>query len=146
MVWLFHKRSKTLLMDRSQIMRRVRAKNTAPEMAVRRGLHRLGYRYSVHRSDLPGTPDIVMSPRKAVIFVHGCWWHGHKCKRGARRAKSNAIYWRDKIARNRKRDQKSIAKLRRCGWRAAIVWECELSRNTDRTISRLSRFLKFSPR
>lgn len=129
-------------MERSEIMRRVRSKNTAPEMIVRRRLHRLGYRYGLHRNDLPGHPDIVMPAHKAAIFVHGCWWHGHGCKRGIRKATVNVDYWNAKIAKNVRRDSITLAALRRSGWRVAVVWECRLSKDVDGTIARLQRFLQ----
>lgn len=126
---------------RSATMRAVRSTNTTPEIAVRKLLHSLGYRFRLHRKELPGKPDIVLSSRSSVIFVHGCFWHGHDCKRGAREPKTNAEYWRSKIARNRSRDTTHLAKLRQLGWRTLVVWECELS--DERTLSRrLKTFLK----
>ena len=85
---------------RSRTMRAVKGRDTKPEMAVRRLLHRMGYRYRLHRKELPGRPDIVFGSRRKVIFVHGCFWHGHSCKRGNRLPKTNAEYWQTKIARN----------------------------------------------
>ena len=95
-------------------------------MKVRRALTALGVRYRLHRKDLPGSPDIVLGPRKLVIFVHGCFWHGHDCKRGARKPKANADYWRAKIGRNRARDERVQGELTAMGWRAEVIWECEL--------------------
>src|SRR6516225_655341 len=89
---------------RSQNMRRITSKNSRPETIVRKLTHGLGFRFRLHRRDLPGKPDLVFGPRKKVIFVHGCFWHGHDCARGARMPKANAVYWRTKIARNRSRD------------------------------------------
>jgi DNA mismatch endonuclease (patch repair protein) len=111
---------------RSSVMRRVKGKDTAPEMTVRRLLTRMGLRYRLHRPDLPGKPDIVMPGRKLAIFVHGCFWHGHDCARGARAPKANAEYWRAKIARNRARDLDHGAALRARGWRVLTLWECAL--------------------
>jgi DNA mismatch endonuclease (patch repair protein) len=121
-------------------MRAVKGKDTAPEMAVRRLAHRMGYRYSLHRSDLPGKPDLTFPARRKVIFVHGCFWHGHDCPRGGRLPKENAEYWRAKIGRNRSRDAASVSKLKADGWKVLIIWECQL-RSEARVASRLRRFL-----
>ncbi len=110
---------------RSQTMRAVKSTDTGPELIVRRLLYSLGYRYRLHRRDLPGNPDIVFLGRKAVIFVHGCFWHGHSCKRGARIPKTNTEYWTKKIGRNAERDITNIQELRNQGWRVLAVWECE---------------------
>lgn len=126
--------------ERSRIMRAVKGKDTSPELAVRRLLHREGYRYRLHRRDLPGNPDLVFPGRRKVIFVHGCFWHGHDCKRGDRSPKANADYWRDKIGRNRRRDARHHDELARQGWRVCVVWECEL-RHTAAALDRLIRFL-----
>lgn len=111
---------------RSAVMARVRGKDTKPEMRVRRLLTRLGARYRLHRKDLPGSPDIVLPGRKLAIFVHGCFWHGHDCKRGARAPKANADYWLTKISRNRARDITSREALQATGWQVETLWECEL--------------------
>jgi DNA mismatch endonuclease (patch repair protein) len=110
---------------RSDIMRAVKSKDTRPEMVVRRLLHGLGYRYRLHGKELPGKPDLVFSGRRKVIFVNGCFWHGHDCKRGSRQPKDNADYWRAKIGRNVERDTASVATLQGSGWQVLIVWECE---------------------
>lgn len=107
-------------------MARVKAKDTKPEMRVRRLAHFLGYRFRLHRRDLPGSPDLVFPSRSKVIFVHGCFWHGHDCPRGSRQPKQNAAYWRAKIARNVERDAAAIAALNTQGWRVLVLWECEL--------------------
>ena len=107
-------------------MRQVKGRNTSPELKVRRALTRLGARFRLHRKDLPGAPDIVLPGRKLAIFVHGCFWHGHDCARGAREPKANADYWRAKIGRNRTRDAASQVKLAEMGWRAEVIWECRL--------------------
>lgn len=112
--------------QRSAVMRKVKGRDTSPELKVRKLLTRLGVRYRLNRKDLPGKPDIVMAGRRTAIFVHGCFWHGHDCARGARMPKTNADYWRGKIARNRARDAKVQAELEAAGWRAVVVWECEL--------------------
>ena len=111
---------------RSQVMARVKGKDTTPELAVRRLLTRLGLRYRLHRKDLPGKPDVVMAGRRTVVCVHGCFWHGHDCARGARVPKQNRDYWQAKVARNRARDARTAAELRALGWRVETIWECEL--------------------
>lgn len=113
-------------LTRSQTMARVKSKNTTPELKVRAYLWRAGLRYRLHRADLPGKPDVVFPGRRAVVFVHGCFWHGHDCPRGARPPKDNADYWRRKIERNRARDAKAAGDLAALGWRVLTVWECEL--------------------
>lgn len=107
-------------------MRRVPSKGSSAEMKVRRALTRLGVRYRLHRKDLPGSPDIVLGPRRLAIFVHGCFWHGHDCKRGARKPKTNADYWTAKIGRNRARDERVHGEIEALGWRVETIWECEL--------------------
>ena len=111
---------------RSSVMRRVKASGTDPELAVRRLIWRLGGRYRLNREDLPGRPDIVLAGRRLAIFVHGCFWHGHDCARGARIPKSNRDYWVAKVARNRTRDLAAREALAAAGWRVETVWECEL--------------------
>ena len=111
---------------RSAVMRRVKGRDTSPELRVRRLLWRLGARYRLHRGDLPGKPDIVLAGRRLAIFVHGCFWHGHDCARGARVPKQNRAYWEAKVARNRARDAASHAELARLGWRTLTIWECAM--------------------
>ncbi len=111
---------------RSAVMRRVKGKDTSPELVVRKMLTRMGVRYRLHRADLPGKPDIVMAGRKIAIFVHGCFWHGHDCARGARMPKANRPYWEAKIGRNRTRDGQHRAALEAAGWRVLTLWECGL--------------------
>ena len=120
-------------------MRAVKGRNTKPETALRRALFRRGYRFRLHGA-LPGRPDIVFPARRAVIFVHGCFWHGHSCARGSRAPKTNADYWRKKIARNITRDRDARAALKRLGWRALVVWECRL-KDLDRAAERASKWL-----
>jgi DNA mismatch endonuclease, patch repair protein len=112
--------------QRSAIMRAVKSRDTSPELAVRALLRRFAPGYRLHRRDIPGTPDIAFIGRKRAIFVHGCFWHGHDCARGARAPKANADYWRTKIARNVARDAQHQATLAAQGWRVFIVWECAL--------------------
>jgi DNA mismatch endonuclease (patch repair protein) len=126
---------------RRRTMQAVKSKNTAPELLVRSLAHRMGYRFRLHRKDLPGKPDLVFPGRRRVIFVHGCFWHGHDCARGARAPKSNQAYWTKKIARNRERDRTACAALMRAGWKVVVFWECELREQT-RLRERLNRFLR----
>jgi DNA mismatch endonuclease (patch repair protein) len=112
--------------DRSAVMRAVKSRDTKPERTVRAILWPIAPGYRLHRADLPGKPDIVYAGRKLAIFVHGCFWHGHDCPRGARAPKANAEYWRGKIARNRSRDERTLAALSATGWRTLVVYECEL--------------------
>ena len=121
-------------------MRAVKGRDTAPEMQVRRLVFGLGYRYRLHRKDLPGKPDLVFIGRRKVVFVHGCFWHGHDCRRGCRTPKTNVNYWRNKLARNRERDAANVAALETKDWRVLVIWECDLRRNVQIT-SRLRRFL-----
>jgi len=111
---------------RSAVMRQVKGRNTSPELAVRKALTRLGARYRLHRKDLPGKPDIVLPGRRLAVFVHGCFWHGHDCARGARVPKQNRDYWVGKVERNRARDAKAREALTALGWRVETVWECDL--------------------
>lgn len=110
---------------RSRIMASVRSSNTATEIRVRKAAHRLGYRFRLHRKSLAGTPDLTFPGRNTVIFVHGCFWHGHGCRRGRRKPTSNVEYWSEKITRNKLRDDLVVAVLDAGGWRVGIVWECE---------------------
>ncbi len=126
--------------SRSDIMRAVKSRDTKPEMTVRRMVHAMGYRYGLHRKDLPGKPDLVFPSRKKIIFVNGCFWHGHDCARGARIPKSNRDYWKTKIGRNRVRDSKNHLALTKGGWDVLAVWECEL-REREALRERLGRFL-----
>ena len=109
---------------RSEIMRAVGSRDTTPELAVRRIAHGQGYRYSLHARDLPGTPDIVFRTRRKAIFVHGCFWHGHRCGKG-RLPKTRTEYWSEKIAGNRLRDRKAVRRLKAAGWQTLTIWGCE---------------------
>ena len=113
--------------DRSAIMRAVPGRNTSAEVKVRRLLRPIAPGYRLHRKDVPGKPDIAYVGLKRAIFVNGCFWHGHDCRRGARMPKTNAEYWQAKIGRNRARDADNLRKLEALGWRALVVWECELA-------------------
>lgn len=111
--------------SRSRLMSRIGSKHTKPELAVLSLLHRLGYRFRLHRKDLPGKPDSAFIARKKAIFVHGCFWHGHDCNIG-KLPKSNVGFWSAKIERNRERDRRKISELEQIGWTALEVWQCEL--------------------
>lgn len=121
-------------------MSRIRSKDTTPEFAVRRLLHGMGVRYRLHRIDLPGKPDIVLGPRRLVIFVHGCFWHRHRGCRHATMPSANSEFWRAKLEGNAARDLRHRAALRKLGWRVAVVWECE-TRNPDKLARRLVRLV-----
>ena len=128
---------------RSENMRRIRGKDTKPEMAVRSLVHAMGYRYRLHKKGLPGKPDLVFGPRRKIVFVHGCFWHGHKdpnCAAGRRQPQSNQDYWLPKLARNRARDIDTEGELARLGWSVLIVWECDL-RDRAKLTDGLRRFL-----
>jgi DNA mismatch endonuclease (patch repair protein) len=113
---------------RSEIMSNITSVNTAPEKAVRSMIHRMGYRFRLHPTSLPGKPDIVLPRHKKVILVHGCFWHGHlRCLKG-KPPKSNLDFWLPKLAANRKRDRIVAAKLRRLGWGVLVIWQCQLRR------------------
>lgn len=125
---------------RSRTMRAVKSKDTKPEVVIRRLVHALGFRFRLHRVDLPGSPDLVFSKKRKIIFVHGCFWHGHSCARGARQPKTNTEYWLRKIEGNRRRDKQSLAELRRLGWNILVLWECQL-KEPKKTRSRVKKFL-----
>jgi DNA mismatch endonuclease (patch repair protein) len=127
---------------RSGLMSRIRSKDTKPEMVVRRLVHRLGYRYVLHDKRLPGSPDLVFPSRRKVIFVHGCFWHGHSCGRGFK-PKTNEAFWSKKIVGNKARDAKRLRELRRQGWGVLTVWECgTVPDRLDSLRVRVVRFLE----
>lgn len=129
---------------RSEIMSRVRAKNTKPEMVVRRLLHAAGYRYRLHARDLPGKPDLVFPARRKVIFINGCFWHRHRDCALARLPKSRIEFWTDKLERNRERDERNVEALRDQGWEVLTVWECEI-RDPTTLMPRVVAFLERRP-
>ena len=132
---------KLMAISRSENMRRIRGKDTKPEIMVRSILRSLGYPgYRLHRRDLPGTPDIAYIGRRKAILINGCFWHGHDCKKGARKPKSNQDYWLPKINRNRERDCAIQTALFHLGWKTLVVWECEL-KEQERLSMKLSAFL-----
>ena len=126
--------------QRSACMRAVRGRNTTPEMRVRQVVHSLGYRYALHRKNLPGKPDLVFVSRRRIIFVHGCFWHLHKCRHGRKSPVSNVDYWRTKRGKNKQRDKKHLRALRAANWKVLVVWEC-WTRNSARLRERLAAFL-----
>lgn len=125
---------------RSNNMRRIRSKDTAPELLVRRLVYSMGYRYRIHYNKLPSKPDLAFIGRKKVIFVHGCFWHGHVCEKGDRRPKSNQAYWATKIDSNIKRDIETQSALNATGWSVLVIWECEL-KNLSLINNRIRDFL-----
>lgn len=124
---------------RSRMMAGIRGKNTQPEMVIRRGLHRMGLRFLVHDRRLPGKPDLVFPKWRAVIFVNGCFWHGHDC-RLFKLPSTRTEFWHDKISANKKRDQTAILKLEETGWRTLTIWECQIKgRSIEETESVLNK-------
>jgi DNA mismatch endonuclease (patch repair protein) len=126
--------------DRSAIMRAVPSRNTSAEKAVRQILRPIAPGYRLHRKDIPGNPDIAFIGQKKAIFVHGCFWHGHDCPRGARVPTNNRDYWLAKIARNRARDLRHLTELEGRGWRVLTVWECEIPAR-EKLSAKLRRFM-----
>jgi DNA mismatch endonuclease (patch repair protein) len=127
--------------QRSRNMAAIRGKNTKPEICVRRLLHSSGYRFRLHRNDLPGKPDIVLPKHKVVIFVHGCFWHCHDCRYGAVKPATRSEFWTAKLQSNVDRDRRNEAALKALGWRVKVVWECE-TKNPEKVERRLIRFLE----
>lgn len=126
--------------ERSERMSRVRGKDTKPEMRLRRLVHGMGFRYRLHAKKLPGKPDMVFASRRAVIFMHGCFWHRHEGCRLARMPKSKIDFWEEKLETNRHRDLENQERLRELGWRVLVIWECEL-KDLDGTARRVRSFL-----
>ena len=127
-------------LQRVRCMAAIRSKDTKPELIVRSVAHRMGFRFRLHAADLPGKPDLVFRSRRVVVFVRGCYWHMHPCKRGRSAPTTNAASWRTKRSRNRERDKRTLAALRRAGWRVLVVWECQ-TRDPVKLARRLSGFL-----
>ena len=125
---------------RSEIMSHIGQKNTRPEILVRKMLHKLGYRFRLHRKDLPGTPDIVLPRYKSVVFVHGCFWHGHDDCSRATLPETNKEFWEKKVRKNRERDQLALKELQESGWQYLVVWQCQL-RDQATLESTLKQFL-----
>jgi DNA mismatch endonuclease (patch repair protein) len=127
--------------QRSSLMSRIRGKDTGPEIKVRRLAHALGFRFRLHRRDLPGSPDLVFPSHRKVIFVHGCYWHRHEGCRYAYSPKSNTRFWQSKFEANVARDRRAASALEELGWNVLVIWECE-TRNADTLRVRLIEFLK----
>jgi len=127
-------------LERSQMMTKVKSKDTKPEKKVRSLLHSMGYRFRLHRKDLPGKPDIVLPKFRKVIFVHGCFWHGHPGCRRASRPADNADFWNVKLDSNLRRDAEVIQRIEAAGWKPLVIWQCEI-RDTEVLRLRLQRFL-----
>ncbi len=126
---------------RSLVMSKIKSKNTSPELTLRKALHKLGYRYRLHVKNLPGKPDLVFPKLKKVVFVHGCFWHLHKNCRDGTIPKTRHEYWKNKLERNVERDKKHIKQLDEMEWKSLVVWECEIEKQLDKTISRIRNFL-----
>jgi len=127
--------------ERSRHMSRIRSKDTTPELRVRKLLHCLGYRYRLHRRDLPGKPDLVFSGRSKVVFVHGCFWHAHRDCKVANKPKTHRRYWNEKFRLNIKRDLQNVSQLQAQGWEVCVVWECEVRRDEALVGEKLVKFL-----
>ena len=125
---------------RSKLMAAIRKRDSKPELLVRRVAHSMGYRFRLHKKGLPGTPDLVFSSRKKVIFVHGCFWHRHSCPSGRKHPKTNLDYWEPKLRRNRARDLKNRQDLASAGWETLVIWECELA-DLEPVSMRIQQFL-----
>lgn len=127
--------------QRSRNMAAIKSKDTKPEMTVRRLVYGMGYRFRLHRKDIPGKPDLTLARHRKVIFVHGCFWHMHKCRLGNVTPKTNAEFWRVKRGSNVKRDRKHLTALKKAGWITLVIWECQ-TRDLDRLEAILLKFLK----
>jgi DNA mismatch endonuclease, patch repair protein len=127
---------------RSAVMAKIRSKNTKPERILRSALHKQGYRFRIHKNDLPGKPDIVFPTKRIAIYVHGCFWHFHKdCPEG-KIPKSNSKFWIDKLNRNIIRDKTYIAEIEKAGWKTFVIWECDIENRLEVVLNRLNKHLK----
>ena len=126
--------------QRSYNMSRIRSKDTKPEMLVRSMVHKMGYRYSLHRKDLPGKPDLALVKHHKVIFVHGCFWHMHNCRYGRVKPKTNAKFWQEKRAATVARDKRNLRQLKKDGWKVLVIWEC-WTKTPERLLTQLNKFL-----
>ncbi len=126
---------------RSELMRGIRGRDTAPELAVRRIAHRMGLRFRLHRKDLPGRPDLVLPKHRLAVLVHGCFWHRHEDCRYAYTPKSRVVFWTEKFAQNIARDRRNEQALRNLGWRVLVIWECE-TRDEENIEQRLAEFIR----
>lgn len=123
-------------------MSRIRSKNTKPELVIRSLLHVMGYRFRLHRKDLPGTPDITLPKYRTVIFIQGCFWHYHKNCRDGKIPKTNKKYWKPKLLKNAAKDRRNIAALKKLGWNVITVWECEIEKNPNKVLTKIQKLLK----
>ncbi|MCM2481692.1 MULTISPECIES: very short patch repair endonuclease [Burkholderia] len=130
-----------MAIGRSENMRRIRSKDTEPELAVRRLVYAMGYRYRLHRKDIPGKPDLAFLGRRKVIFIHGCFWHQHSGCREGRPPKSNTDYWLPKLRRNQDRDRAALSQLAATGWEALVIWECE-TKDSSALAAKIKVFLQ----
>lgn len=122
---------------RSEVMSRIKGKDTKPELILRSQLFRLGFRFRLHQKNLPGKPDIVLPKYHTVIFVHGCFWHNHKnCKEG-RIPSTNSTFWKEKLQHNISKDNKNIKELKKCNWKVIVVWECEIEKHLEKTVKKI---------
>ncbi len=129
--------------QRSGVMSRIHGKDTTPELIVRRLVHSLGYRYRLHVRKLPGSPDLVFASRRKVIFVHGCFWHRHSCRKGRSMPTTREEFWRTKLEANRRRDNRSRRALRAQSWKVLVIWECQTRpKKYDRLRERITKFLE----
>ena len=128
--------------QRSFNMSRIRGKDTKPELTVRSLVHQMGFRFRLHRRDLPGTPDLVLPRHDKVIFVHGCYWHMHRCRYGRVVPKTNTEFWQTKRTGNVARDRKNARRLRNAGWKILVIWECWTREPEEKVIPRLEKFLQ----
>jgi DNA mismatch endonuclease (patch repair protein) len=127
---------------RSDVMSKIRSKDTSPEIRVRKMLFSQGYRYRLHVKDMPGKPDIVLPKYKVVIFVHGCFWHLHSGCRDGTIPKTRTGYWKDKLLRNKERDKEHMRELQKQGWRVLQLWECEVENKPEEVLERLDNFIR----
>lgn len=127
---------------RSEIMSKISRKNTSPELIIRKALFAEGYRYRLHRKDLPGNPDIVFPSKKKVIFINGCFWHRHNCKRAALPT-TNIDFWEKKLSGNKERDNRNLEKLKKMGWESLVIWQCQIKKNKIKDqVKHISKFLE----
>lgn len=126
---------------RSEVMKKIKGKNTKPEKTLRSALFRKGFRFRIHRNDLPGKPDIVFPKYKTVVFVNGCFWHYHEDCREGRIPSTNTEFWKNKLSKNIERDKRNIASLKESGWNVIVIWECEIEKNLDQIILQLAHNL-----
>ena len=129
---------------RSEVMSKIRGKNTKPEMILRSQLFKQGFRFRVHKKDLPGKPDIVLAKYKTVIFVHGCFWHHHKDCREGRIPPTNSEFWKNKFDKNTERDEMNTLKLEQQGWQVIVVWECDIELRLHETLSKIQHSLSIN--